>query len=241
LSNAIDIVYPLGLGSQWNNNELRYSLRSIERYGLNIGNVYVVGLKLPEWLNGVKFIKRNIPVMNYHAKIADAYNEVCKLPELSNDFIIMNDDFFLIKEVDFVKFGNYERDFSLKDHLKKFPHDYFYGNQIRNTVANLTTFRHFDNHYPMKLNKEKYLRLFERYKDKIIQLKTILIRSLYGNYYNIKAERMPDLKINKPLKINDIKALTKDRYFFSIGDLALNNEMKNYLQELYPNKSKYEI
>jgi hypothetical protein len=149
--------------------------------------------------------------------------------------------FFLLKEIDFVKLGNYERDYSLKDHLRKFPHDYFYGNQIRNTVANLTTFRHFDNHYPMKLNKEKYRRLFERYKDKILQLKTILIRSLYGNYYNIKAERMPDLKINKPLKINDIKALTKDRYFFSIGDLALNNEMKNYLQELYPNKSKYEI
>ena len=28
----MDIVYCLGNGSKWDNNELRYSLRSVERY-----------------------------------------------------------------------------------------------------------------------------------------------------------------------------------------------------------------
>ena len=39
----MDILYCLGEGSKWNNNELRYSLRSLEKFGKNVGNIYVVG------------------------------------------------------------------------------------------------------------------------------------------------------------------------------------------------------
>ena len=39
----MDILYCIGEGSKWNNNELRYSLRSLEKFGKNVGNIYMVG------------------------------------------------------------------------------------------------------------------------------------------------------------------------------------------------------
>ena len=41
----MDIVYIIGKGSKWNNQELKYSLRSIAKYGINIGKVFIVGYK----------------------------------------------------------------------------------------------------------------------------------------------------------------------------------------------------
>jgi len=47
----MDIVYLMGEGySKCNYNELRYSLRSIDKYGKNVDRVYVIGY-CPEWLS----------------------------------------------------------------------------------------------------------------------------------------------------------------------------------------------
>ena len=46
----IDVVYILGDGSKWGNNEIKYSLRSLEKYGKNIRDVYICGNK-PYFVN----------------------------------------------------------------------------------------------------------------------------------------------------------------------------------------------
>ena len=46
----MDILYVIGRGSQKNNLELRMSLRSICKYGKNIGKVIVAGTP-PKWLS----------------------------------------------------------------------------------------------------------------------------------------------------------------------------------------------
>lgn len=51
----VDVVYALGTGSIWQDNELRYSLRSLEKYALDLGRVFIVGEK-PPWLTGVVHI-----------------------------------------------------------------------------------------------------------------------------------------------------------------------------------------
>ena len=55
----IDILYIVGTGSHWNNYELRYSLRTLEKYGKNIGRVFVSGAN-PGFLSD-KIIYINIP------------------------------------------------------------------------------------------------------------------------------------------------------------------------------------
>lgn len=39
----MDVLYILGSGSPFNNDELRYSLRSLEKNGVNVSRVIVVG------------------------------------------------------------------------------------------------------------------------------------------------------------------------------------------------------
>ena len=48
----VDLVYPLNkLCSHWRNQELRYSLRSVEKFVKNYRNIYIIGDK-PKYLNG---------------------------------------------------------------------------------------------------------------------------------------------------------------------------------------------
>ena len=52
----MDILYVVGTGSKWDNNELRYSLRSIDKYGINIDRVFIVGTK-PDFCDGKSISK----------------------------------------------------------------------------------------------------------------------------------------------------------------------------------------
>lgn len=42
----MDILYVIGRGSKWENNELRYSLRSLEKNGINVGNIFIAATVL---------------------------------------------------------------------------------------------------------------------------------------------------------------------------------------------------
>ena len=63
----IDIVYPLGTGSKWQDSELRFSLRSIEKNFIDKGTVWVIGHK-PDWLINA----RHIPMPDKHKHNKDA-------------------------------------------------------------------------------------------------------------------------------------------------------------------------
>jgi hypothetical protein len=58
----------------------------------------------------------------------------------------------------------------------------------------------------------------------------------------IGGEFMDDIKIRMPLKADDINQAIAGRSWFSIGDRCwAEGGMKEVLQTLYPNKSKYEL
>jgi hypothetical protein len=235
VSNKVDIVYPLGGGSIWSDNELKYSLRSLEKYGKNVGQIFIVGTHFPQFLNGVKYIRQRLDVLNYHAQISHAYYTAC-INGVSDRFVIMNDDFFLNKEVDFDHFKNYVRDYDLRQHLARFGSGYFYGKQIANTVKNLTRYLHFDSHYPMMFEREKYIELYENNRTLIERPTTVLIRSFYGNKYNLNGKVMPDLKVSNKYDVEKIN----DRPFWSVGNSGLHF-VKDILKKQFPEKSKYEV
>lgn len=62
------IIIPLGDGSAHENSELRFLLRSLERNALDLGAVYVASTCPPEWLQGVTVV----PVPDTHAHCKDA-------------------------------------------------------------------------------------------------------------------------------------------------------------------------
>ena len=101
----MDIVYILGNGSKFNNEEIRYSLRSLEKF-VNFDRVFIVG-ECPKFLKNVihiPFGDSKNPRVNHLEKI----NEIIeKVPDLSENFVLMYDDIFFIDKFDIDNLPNY--------------------------------------------------------------------------------------------------------------------------------------
>jgi hypothetical protein len=94
----VDVVYTLSSESRHDDIELRYSLRSLQKYAKNLGRIFVVGHK-PHWLTGVT----NIPHVGGHAcKDADIINKLRLACEsgISERFIFASDDQCLLAPTD---------------------------------------------------------------------------------------------------------------------------------------------
>lgn len=92
-------LYPLGWGSRWDNNELRYSLRSLEK-NCKVDGVTIVG-NCPRWLKNVQHVPFN-PVDG--SKINREYTALLgALPYVPNEFIFMNDDFYVMEKMDEIR------------------------------------------------------------------------------------------------------------------------------------------
>ena len=117
----MDILYVIGRGSRWDNNELRYSLRSIERFGKNIGNVYVVGY-CPGFIDKsfVTWIPCTDAYSDKHKNILRCIERAVAQSDISDDFLLSSDDHFYIKDTDFDKYP-YFRKGALPDHIE--PND----------------------------------------------------------------------------------------------------------------------
>jgi hypothetical protein len=94
----------------------------------------------------------------------------------------------------------------------------------------------FENHVPMLINKTKFNEAMG-YKWTTFGF---LIKSLYANTLKIKGTLEPDMKINYPYKVEELKAMTSERKFFSSDKLVPTN-LRMFLQELFPLKSKFEL
>lgn len=92
-----DLVYPLKVAGDC--DELKYSLRSLRHAEGLYGRVWVITRDpLPSWLTGVRVIRAGTP----SGKPADVRRKIeagCAHDEVSDRFLIMCDDFFLVEPV----------------------------------------------------------------------------------------------------------------------------------------------
>ena len=97
----MDILYVVGTGSLWNNNELRYSLRSIAKNGGNVGRVFIVGYK-PNFVSDlVTYIPCDDPYDRAHKNILHKVLTAVESGLLPEHFLISSDDHFYIKQTNF--------------------------------------------------------------------------------------------------------------------------------------------
>lgn len=96
IDEQTDVVYPVKL-TRNGNRELRLSLRSLSN--IPHRNVYVVAPERPEWLSGdVRFIEcpdDHVSYENVNRKLLAA----CSVDDLSENFIFMNDDIFIMQKM----------------------------------------------------------------------------------------------------------------------------------------------
>lgn len=239
----IDIVIPLGNGSLWENNELRYALRSIEKHVKEIRDVYLIGEK-PSFLNDeIKHIpiedKSDIPSKNILNKILKA--TITK--DISSTFLFTNDDIFFTRDINAVDYPFYYHE-DLRWNIERTHYQNWYKDYLNETLVALDMeyeTKNFDTHFPIRYNKVLFNNVYQQWKEEWDDNKKLLIKSLYCNTLGVNGFNKEDLKFKGFISYEALKQLTKDRDCFSIGDTVITDDFKKFINELFLDKSKYEI
>lgn len=227
----IDIVIPFR-HSKWQDLELKYCLRGIEKYLNGVRNIVIVGdyplsvskgfIHLP--YDGddpsIVYKERNI----YH-KLVYALNR----GETTEDILFFNDDHFITKDYEAAEFPNYYDKWPMKSDV--------YETTYQNTkeiVGEDALF--YDIHCPLVINKKRFFKIMKDVdwnKKGGYCLKTLYAAGLPGEEYK-------DLKLRVQYPVHQIRNMIKDGYWFSMCDMARGPEIETVLKELYPEPSKYE-
>jgi len=228
----MDIVYICRNGD---NEELRYSIRSVVK-NLPEGRVWVVGYK-PKWYTG-DFIS----VPDTSSKFNNIHNLIKHIAfddRISDDFIMMNDDFFVVRPLDTVPVYHGG---SLKDKINKYyelaPNSP-YNRMLSRTYNNLINDGiqeplDYDIHIPLPFNRT-------RLRETIVMKG--LPRSTYGNHAGISGDYMPDVKtysrVSRMAKRSH-KFLESDLPYISCEDESFKSILDGILRDMFPEPSKYE-
>ncbi len=129
----IDILYPIGKGSVMNNDELRYSLRSVEKHLKNFRNVYIIGQK-PDFLKDVVHIPHEDIDRSKETNIYKKILRGCQDETISDQFLFMNDDHFFLEDIDAPTFPFFCKS-DLVVTLQKLPHHNLYSKSVLRTTS----------------------------------------------------------------------------------------------------------
>lgn len=250
----IDIVIPLRNDSKWNNNEIRYCLRSVEKHLTGIRDVYIIGYK-PDFIQNVK----HIPMRDHNqwvtVNIRNKVLRACDEPDISEDFLFMNDDHYLMPDFDrtcLYYSGNIAERRSQNTNS-------IYSQICTNTIEKLGPYAKFyDVHTPIIFNKGLFNAAMNQWSWEFSPtnwsqqwggwlIKTVYVHFIWkhGDWksggYDKRTQFTKDGKIRNPkADWADISYLSQFTPVISSSDIV-GPGMVKFLERMFPNKSKYEI
>lgn len=231
-----DVVYIVKNADR--NEELRYSIRSIEQ-NMPFGRLWVVGKRMP-WMSdevhhlglyqrsGWKYVngwKNTMEFLNY------------KGSDMSDDVVLMNDDFFVVEPVSGVPFTH-------RGPVAGFLEDWGRKANAPYPKGGITTYYlmrkwglHrplcYETHIPMVVNRPAMLDVLERARQHT-QVLPLHRRTIYGNVYGVGGELVDDPKVysaHDPLP---------EGPFVSSNDHSFIGVVGSQIRELFPEPSRFE-
>lgn len=225
----LDVVYFIKDGTR--NEEFRYSLRSICK-NMPFARVWVFGGCPTNIVPDVR-IRVEQEGKTKWDRVHAMFRLACENKELSDNFILFNDDFFIMKPMDEIK--PYYRD-TLENHVAKLGRGPYasmlLGISDELKKRKLTT-HSYELHIPFIFNKEKLLELWDKNPD------LRCTRTMYGNTYKIGGEQREDVKIFSDRPGFDYK--NSDMLSTDDSVINVNNDAWRWIKKQFPNKCKYEI
>lgn len=243
---SISVVYIVGNGSKWDDNELRFSLRSIDKHLGGIGEVFIIGNK-PWWIKNVHHIQADDRHKNKDRNIMLKTLVACYIPEITDEFLCFHDDVFLNEKYYATTFP-YFHDGLLSELLdKRMKHPLqrngLYNHTIDNTIQALSlegaNINNYDTHTPIRYDKRIFIDIMNKFDFSVEH--GLLVKSIYANMSPIIGKRQEDVKINEEMPYKELHDLIFRSKIFSIGDRALTPDSKFYLENLYNKPSRWEI
>lgn len=231
----MDILYILGRGSKHDDKELRLSLRCLENNAEGFDRVFIVG-NCPDWLQNVV----HIPAEDTWTAENNAFQKILKACKngISDNFILMNDDFFMLKHTNLEFYPDYIRGW-LNFRKKTDP----YSLSINRTINALRPYCkypfNYEVHCPIKFNKNKMLLLdgiAEYFKKEDTGL---LVRSFYHNVFSDNPDDFPRGRLVTDTKIySDTWKEQNETGCISTSDDC--TQILKHIGFMYPNKSRWE-
>lgn len=228
-----DVVYVLSNDIEGHSEELRYSLRSLENFTYN--KVWFAGGQ-PRDLTpdrALSIIQRGD---SRYLKVCNTLIEVCKNEDVTDNFYLFNDDFFILEPYN--QYINYYVS-SLDEHIV--DHEDYYSGITGYSDLLRTVNRHlkkdgyknlsYEIHMPMLVNKQQALEVLSKYKS------DGLFRSLYGNICKIQAKQSKDCKI---FAIDQETIPEGWNMVSTTEDTFKKGAVGQYIREYFPNKSRFE-
>ena len=225
-----DIVYILR--NKVDPDELRYSLRSVER-NFPHRKVWFFG-GCPNGIRPDEYVEVKQWGGTKWARSTNTIRIVCENDDVTKDFWLFNDDFFILEAVRslpyMIRGGLQER----VDALKKRGNIHVYGDHLETAMKQLQEkgFGTLDYtlHVPMLINRAKALEVLDTFP------RCPMFRSLYGNYCNVGGIVTPDVKIRDDKGLPD-----EGQTLLSTSDGSFaDGEVGKYIRSRFTERSKWE-
>lgn len=228
----LDIVYFVKEG--YENEELRYSLRSIDQ-NLPHRNVWIYGWP-PCGIRPDRVARFAQTGKTKWDRVRSMYKKLVLNDDLSSDFILFNDDFFVMKPITDLK---QYYDGTLEDRInvieKHFNGPTKYTMRLRRTHDHLKKLKlpvkNYELHIPIIINKKKFLEQLDLYSGL-----DGASRSFYGNTYKIGGTKRKDVKV---YDLDDNFNHNTD--FLSTTDVSFEDgKVGEFIRSKFPYKSRFE-
>ena len=250
----VDIYYPyFAREATW--QELRYSLRSIERFFKFDYQVWIVG-DLPDWINpeSVKHIPHTRCEGMTENTLYDAITKIMLYmnhPQSAGSFIRMYDDIYLLKDVTLEQIGQYKAMYC----WDRVPVRYgTWWEQLQRTLSMVRAKGYpgwnTETHLPELFLKHRMQWIIQSYGALENRL---LTSSLYWNTFYPFSQ---PLMWSKEFAIQFYNSQENEFYTSNAGNIfekckgktylnhnasGLNDDLKDFLQQTFPNPSIFEL
>lgn len=218
--------------------ELRYSLRSVEE-NWQYKSVWFYG-GCPKGLKPDHHVIVSQNQMSKWENVRKMLVEACKNDEITENFWLFNDDFFVIKPVSEDMQPQINGTLEAQIERVERRHGGFevdYTKRLRHLVRTLRMAGkgtlNYSVHKPILVNRKKALEVLEKFPDEP------MFRALYGNYWDLGGEDKSDNKIMVPIfdltKLNNWRFVSTDDESFRAGGIG------RWIRDRFKNKSSFEV
>lgn len=235
------------------NEDLRYSLRSVAKF-VPHDKIWIVGYK-PSWVQNVEYLP--VP-QNLESKWKNSVNNIikaCECEDISENFVLMNDDFFAIKPIENLEESinlslenlmnsveKYNKKKSKSNWMKAFK----YVEELLKELNIKEPYYNYESHTPLLINKQKYLEIMNL--PEVLEFrktnKVLHKRSLYKNIIKPINQKIlsHDVKLRQDKDDTNLRIDICD--WISVYDNQVGNprfpHLNGLLYQTFPESCKYE-
>lgn len=228
----LDIVYVVKNSAM--NEELRYSLRSVQR-NLPHRKIWIYG-GCPVWCRPDEKVEIRQTGATKYDKVGSLWSRIATNEEITEDFILMNDDFYVMKKTEEIE-PAYRATIleHIRQNIEARGRSGRYVELLGNVnqeleAAGIQNPLSYELHIPMIFNKEKLLETLEAFPG------VHATRSLYGNFNHIGGKQMDDVKVFNRKQSFD----PESQYLSSDDNTWPYHEVGIFIRKTFDQKSQWE-